>query len=88
MGLMYSSGRMSPERTQRLITEIKAWCEAHQIKQVELARRLSVSPQLVTEWIKGRKQPTGEQALHMLELLKAKPQAAKKIEGSRRQKSG
>jgi hypothetical protein len=49
-----------------------------QIKQVELAQSLGVSPQLVTEWIKGRKHPTGEQALAMLELIKSKPKAKKR----------
>lgn len=69
---------MSAERTQRLIAEVKLWCEEHQIKQVELAQSLGVSPQLVTEWIKGRKHPTGEQALAMLELIKSKPKAKKR----------
>jgi DNA-binding transcriptional regulator YiaG len=30
---------------------------------------LGVSRQLITEWIKGRKEPIGEQILHLLEIL-------------------
>ena len=32
---------------------------------------------MVTEWKKGRAQPTGEQALHMQELIKTKPKSKK-----------
>jgi plasmid maintenance system antidote protein VapI len=52
---------------------MRAWCEAHGIKHKDLAKLLDISPQGVTEIFKGRNQPTGEQALAMMELLKTKP---------------
>jgi DNA-binding transcriptional regulator YiaG len=64
---------MSPERIARLLSDVVSWCKKNRYTQVELAQALGVSPQLVTEWKKGRAQPTGEQALHMQELIKTKP---------------
>jgi DNA-binding transcriptional regulator YiaG len=61
-----------PERTAKLLTELKTWCHTNRVKQVELAKMLGVTPQGVTEWFKGRNQPTGEQVLAMLEILKKK----------------
>jgi len=61
-----------PERTSKLLSELKTWCDTNRVKQVELARMLGVTPQGVTEWFKGRNQPTGEQVLAMLEILNKK----------------
>jgi hypothetical protein len=43
-----------------------------QRKKTELAGMLGITPQGVTEIFKGRNQPTGEQVLVMLELMKAR----------------
>jgi plasmid maintenance system antidote protein VapI len=64
---------MSPERTERLVEEMRLWCEKHGVRHKDLAELLGISPQGVTEIFKGRNQPTGEQALQMIELLKTKP---------------
>jgi DNA-binding transcriptional regulator YiaG len=67
--------REMPPRTEKLLADVFAWCEANGINQVELARMLGVNPQHVTEWKKGRNLPNAETALTMLELIKGKPRA-------------
>jgi len=61
---------MSPRRTKRLIKDIKAWLKATNTKQIVLAKKLGISPQGLTNILKGRAEPTGEQALAMLEHLR------------------
>jgi len=43
-----------------------------------LPRSQALNPQLITEWIKGRKEPMGEQILHLLEILNSKPKSKQK----------
>lgn len=64
------SGGMSPERTRRLITEVVAWIRANHIKQKDLAATLGMSPQQLNNILKDRTDPTGEQTLHLEELIK------------------
>ena len=40
------------------------------IKQTDLAEILGVSPQLITDWFKGRKFPVAEETLHLQELMR------------------
>jgi DNA-binding transcriptional regulator YiaG len=68
---------VSNGRTTRLIAEVKLWCKANNIKQIELAAMLGVSTQLITEWFKGRRFPVSEQALHLQEIIKRKPKPRK-----------
>jgi plasmid maintenance system antidote protein VapI len=68
---------MAPERTDRLIREVQQWCKTHRVKHKDLAVILGMTPQGVTEMFKGRANPTGEQALHLQELLRTKPAAMK-----------
>jgi hypothetical protein len=46
------------------------WAKAHNVKSKDLAEMLGITPQGMTEIFKGRNQPTGEQVLVMLELLR------------------
>jgi DNA-binding transcriptional regulator YiaG len=62
-----------PPKTEKLLSDVFAWCDKHGVNQVELARLLGVRPSHVTEWKKGRNLPNAETALTMLELIKAKP---------------
>lgn len=71
---------MSPQRTRRLIAEVEAWRQANKVKQKDLAQMLGVSPQQLNDILKDRTKPTGEQALHLLELLKTKPKRKPKAE--------
>jgi DNA-binding transcriptional regulator YiaG len=61
-----------PPKTDKLLKEVFAWCEKHDVNQVELAKLLGVNPQHVTEWKKGRARPNAETALNMLAVLKRK----------------
>jgi transcriptional regulator with XRE-family HTH domain len=69
-----SSG-MSPERTRRLLVEVKAWCKTHGVLQKDLAEMIGVSPQRLNDIMTRRREcePTGEQVLQLLELLKTRP---------------
>lgn len=62
-----------PPKTEKLLTDVFAWCDKHGVNQTELARMLGVKRQHVTEWKKGRNLPNAETALTMLELVKTKP---------------
>lgn len=64
---------MSHRRTEHLVKQMQAWCKKHNVKHKELAAMLGITPQGMTEIFKGRNQPTGEQALAMIEFLKGGP---------------
>ena len=51
---------------------MRKWAKTHNVKNTELAEMLGITPQGMTEIFKGRNQPTGEQVLLMLELMKAR----------------
>jgi hypothetical protein len=66
---------MSPERTQRLLAEVKAWCKTNNVLQKDLAKMIGVSPQRFNDIMTRRRgcEPTGEQVLQLQELLKSRP---------------
>src|SRR5260370_14104151 len=64
---------MSPERTQRLIAEVKAWLKIHGIKQKDLAAQISMTPQQFNNCLRGYRELSGEQALHLQEIIGQKP---------------
>jgi DNA-binding transcriptional regulator YiaG len=66
------------ERVKKLVAELKAYCQAKGIRQVQLADELKVSTQWVNDWFTGRKPPTAEKALEIQEWLKTKPEAKKR----------
>ena len=51
---------------------VREWAKAHKVKNKETAEWLGITPQGMTEIFKKRNQPTGEQVLVMLELLKGR----------------
>jgi plasmid maintenance system antidote protein VapI len=55
-----------------LVSQMRECAKAHNVKSKDLAEMLGISPQGTTEIFKGRNQPTGEQVLVMLELMKAR----------------
>jgi DNA-binding transcriptional regulator YdaS (Cro superfamily) len=57
-------------RTEKLLNALKDWCAEKYGRQSEIARLLSVSPQQLTDWFKGRTQLTGEQALAIQEFMR------------------
>ena len=55
-----------------LVSQMGEWAKTDNVKNTEPAGMLVITPQGVTEIFKGRNQPTGEQVLVMLELMKAR----------------
>jgi hypothetical protein len=58
-----------PERTERLVKAVRQWIEANSIRQVDLATQLGTSPQGLWNALNRKSELTGEQALHLEELL-------------------
>jgi plasmid maintenance system antidote protein VapI len=75
---------MLPERTHRLITEVKAWIEVHGIKQKDLAAQLRMTPQQFNNCLRGYRELSGEQALHLQEIIGSKPKSKKRDNLTRR----
>jgi transcriptional regulator with XRE-family HTH domain len=63
---------MGSETITTLVEKIRHWCKANGVSQVELANRLGITPQGVTETFKGRNKPTGVQVLLMQDMLSAR----------------
>jgi len=61
-----------PFTTEQLISRLKTWCDKKRGRRLELSKKLGVSAQTVTNWFKGRQEPTGEQVLRILEFLDKK----------------
>jgi Helix-turn-helix len=64
------------------IPSLGSWCKANGVSQKDLAARMAISPQRLNDMMTGRRntQPTGEQVLQLLEILKTKPARKKKTE--------
>jgi hypothetical protein len=56
---------------EKLLKELRAWCDDGRGRRVEVARILGTHPQTITNWFNGNQEPTGEQALVVLKFLKA-----------------
>jgi hypothetical protein len=67
------SPAMSPERTQRLLAKVEAWCKTNKVMKKDLAAMLGMTPQALNDILSGRNQPKGETALHMQEIILTKP---------------
>jgi predicted transcriptional regulator len=61
---------MPPRELDQLMDELKNWCEKKHGRRMELARHLEVSPQLVTNWLAGRRQLTVPHFFAIKEFLK------------------
>jgi hypothetical protein len=59
-----------PPRTQKLINELKDWCDSEYGLRSNVAREIGIAPQALWNWFAGVQQPTAEQILHVQELLK------------------
>jgi transcriptional regulator with XRE-family HTH domain len=58
-----------PPHTDRLLAQLKEYCAAERGRQTAVAEAIGVSRQRINDWLSGRVQPTGEQALALLEFL-------------------
>jgi hypothetical protein len=61
------------EQIALLVSQTRERAKTHNVKNTELAEMLLITPQVITEIFKGRNQPTGEQVLEMLELMRSQP---------------
>jgi hypothetical protein len=65
-----------PPRTEKLLAELKSWCTDQSGRTIrgrnaEAGRAAGTTRQAVNDWFAGKRQPTAEQALAILEFLKA-----------------
>ena len=58
------------KESERLLAELKAWCDQKHGRRMELARLLGVSPQLVSDWMARRRTPTLDDGLKLMAFLK------------------
>ena len=58
-----------PPRTQKILDELKAWCDEERGRRTEASRALGVTTQAITDWFGKRRQPTAEQILAVQEFL-------------------
>jgi transcriptional regulator with XRE-family HTH domain len=61
---------MQSDLTRELVTDLRAWYEDQRdLSQKNLARKLYLSPQQLSEIFAGRNRPTGDQVLRIQEFL-------------------
>ena len=56
--------------SEKLVGELREWCDEKYGRRAELARMLGVSRQLVSDWFAGRTTPTLDAGLHLQAFLK------------------
>jgi transcriptional regulator with XRE-family HTH domain len=62
---------MAPQKeSEILIAELKAWCEEQYGRRAEVAERIGVSRQVVTDWLHGRAVPSLDNGLKLQAFLK------------------
>jgi hypothetical protein len=61
---------MPEKASERLRAELLAWCNQKRGRRAEIARMMKVSPQLVSDWVTGRKIPTLDDGLKLMAFLK------------------
>jgi transcriptional regulator with XRE-family HTH domain len=59
-------GRQTPEQ---VLDKLRAWCKEQRGRNLEIAKKLGVSKQLVTDWLKNRAMPTWEIGTKIQEFL-------------------
>jgi uncharacterized protein YjcR len=55
---------------ENLINDLNTWCKAKHGRNVEIAKMLGVSPQLVTDWFSRKTIPTTEHFLQLRDFLR------------------
>jgi hypothetical protein len=58
-----------PPKTQKLLDDLKDWCDQSYGRRSEVAKAVGLGPQAITDWFGGRRQPTAEQILVVQEFL-------------------
>jgi transcriptional regulator with XRE-family HTH domain len=65
-----SRSKSHPE-IEKTISELKAWCSEERGRQIEIARFLDVSRQLVTDWLSRKANPMAHTLFEIRDFLKA-----------------
>jgi transcriptional regulator with XRE-family HTH domain len=65
---------MPPKELDALMNELKAWCKAKHGRQKELADKLGINAQLLSNWIARRKTPGLQKYLALQAFLKRRRQ--------------
>jgi DNA-binding XRE family transcriptional regulator len=63
----YCNQRMTSERVQQVISDLKRYGQRHKLKQREIAEKLGVSPQQLNDWFTGHREPTADRVLQILD---------------------
>lgn len=58
------------QRTAMLISVLKLWCAEKHGRQAQASKILCLGGSTLRDWLSGRRQPTGEQALALSEFLR------------------
>jgi transcriptional regulator with XRE-family HTH domain len=66
---------MAPKESEILIDELRAWCEEEYGRQAEVAEKIGVSRQVVTDWLHGRAVPSLDNGLKLQAFLKKQRRA-------------
>lgn len=65
---------MPPEEPKKeseiLIDELRAWCEEQYGRQAEVAEKIGVSRQVISDWLHGRAVPSFDNGLKLQRFLK------------------
>jgi DNA-binding transcriptional regulator YiaG len=69
---------MAPQRVRQIMVELKEYGLRHDLTQRQLASMIGIKPQQLNDWLNGRREPTAERLLVVLEVLRRKPPKPKK----------
>lgn len=73
---------MPPSEVEKLIQELTVWVDAEYGRRADLARQLGVTRQRVTDWLAGRKAPSLEQGLTILQILRTVRRGSRRTKGA------
>jgi hypothetical protein len=58
-----------PTETEKLLEDLKEWCDQERGRRVQVANLLDTPRQTIANWFAAKQQPTGEQALVVFKFL-------------------
>jgi hypothetical protein len=57
-------------RIQKVVDELREWCDQGRGRRVRVAEAIGIHRQVVTHWFAGRQGPTADQCFAVVEFLK------------------